>query len=69
VRGVPPPAPIRPAGLLLDQERIGKLRAREVELAALIVCHSFWKGIEGAERTATRDQLKRHRERTKNVVA
>ncbi|MGP4091563.1 hypothetical protein [Streptomyces sp. KR55] len=52
----------------VDQQRIGTLRAREVELAALIVGHSFWKGIAAEERTPARDQLKHHRERT-TVVA
>jgi hypothetical protein len=45
-----------------DQQRIGKLRAREVELAALLVCHRFWLEFAGPERTAARDYLKHHRE-------
>ncbi|MET7853778.1 hypothetical protein ABZT48_37580 [Streptomyces avermitilis] len=52
-----------------DQQRIGKLRAREVELAPLITGHSFWKDIAPEERTPARDQLKHHRERTTAVAA
>jgi hypothetical protein len=52
-----------------DQQRIGTLRAREVELAALIVGHAFWKDIAAEERTSAPDQLKHHRERTTPVAA
>ncbi|MFJ8004029.1 hypothetical protein [Streptomyces fagopyri] len=47
-----------------DQAAHGQLRAREAELAALIVCHSFWGTVEPAERSTARSQLKHHREHT-----
>ncbi|MFJ8511058.1 hypothetical protein [Streptomyces avermitilis] len=52
-----------------DQHRIGKLRAREVELAPLFTGHSFWKDIAPEERTPARDHLKHHRERRTAVAA
>ncbi|MFE9769452.1 hypothetical protein ACFYPC_33870 [Streptomyces sp. NPDC005808] len=45
-----------------DQERIGRLRAREGELVTVIVCHRFWSGIMPEERTEARTQLKHHHE-------
>ncbi|MFG2425237.1 hypothetical protein ACGFWD_40295 [Streptomyces sp. NPDC048448] len=45
-----------------DQATHGQLRVRETELAALIVCHSFWETVEPAERSTARSQLKHHRD-------
>jgi hypothetical protein len=52
-----------------DHERIGRLRARELELAALIVSHPFWKEIEAEERADARTKLKHHRQPTEKATA
>jgi hypothetical protein len=52
-----------------DQQRIAALRARELELVTLILCHSFWEGVDGYDRTAARDKLKHHRRQTKTAAA
>jgi hypothetical protein len=44
-----------------DHERIDRLRARELELAALIISHGFWKEIDAEDRTEARTKLKHHR--------
>ncbi|MEH0515185.1 hypothetical protein QA942_14145 [Streptomyces sp. B21-106] len=38
------------------------LRARELELAGLIVAHAFWSGFAAADVAAARDALKHHHE-------
>ncbi|MDW4910432.1 hypothetical protein RB628_35175 [Streptomyces sp. ADMS] len=52
-----------------DHERIGRLRARELELAALIVNHPFWKEIAAEERAEARTKLKHHRQPTEKAAA
>ncbi|MGW3632316.1 hypothetical protein ACWD7F_19485 [Streptomyces sp. NPDC005122] len=43
-----------------DQEEHRALRAREAELATLIVGHAFWETVDPAERSTARSQLKHH---------
>ncbi|MET8289900.1 hypothetical protein ABZV80_32440 [Streptomyces sp. NPDC005132] len=54
--------PDSPGWVAADQRDYGVLRAREVELAALIVCHAFWATVEPAERSTARSQLKHYRD-------
>ncbi|MFC9679021.1 hypothetical protein [Streptomyces sp. NPDC056948] len=65
----PSSRPASPGWDPTDQQRIGTLRARELEIVTLILNHSFWQGIEGYGRTAARNQLKHHRERTLETSA
>ncbi|WP_405467182.1 hypothetical protein [Streptomyces canus] len=52
-----------------DQQRIGTLRTRELELAALIVGHPFWKEIAAEERADARTKLKHRRQSTEKATA
>ncbi|TLQ38727.1 hypothetical protein [Streptomyces marianii] len=45
-----------------DAAEIARLRARELELAKLIVSHAFWSGLAPADVPAARDALKHHHE-------
>ncbi|MFD4570658.1 hypothetical protein ACFWOX_40750 [Streptomyces sp. NPDC058467] len=46
-----------------DATEVARLRAREVELARLVVGHQFWGELSPADLPAARDALKHHRER------
>ncbi|MFE1840628.1 hypothetical protein [Streptomyces sviceus] len=52
-----------------DQLRIATLRKRELELAALILGHPFWKELAAEERTDARTKLKHHRQPTEKATA
>jgi hypothetical protein len=52
-----------------DQESIGRLRAREVELVTVIVCHRFWLNIDPAERATALSALKHHHEQPQEGLA
>lgn len=52
-----------------DQQRIGTLRTRELELAALIVGHPFWEEIAAEERADARTKLKHRRQSTEKATA
>ena len=52
-----------------DQLRIGTLRTRELELAALIVGHPFREEIAAEERANARSKLKHGRQPTKKSTA
>jgi hypothetical protein len=43
-------------------EEIDRLRARELELAELLVCHQYWMKFAPGDVQAARDALKHHRE-------
>ncbi|WP_329536732.1 hypothetical protein OG568_49775 (plasmid) [Streptomyces sp. NBC_01450] len=45
-----------------DAEEIDRLRARELELAELLVCHQYWMTFAPGDVQAARDALKHHRE-------
>ncbi|MGX1471545.1 UNVERIFIED_CONTAM: hypothetical protein RKD50_000353 [Streptomyces canus] len=52
-----------------DQLRIGTLRTRELELAALVVGHPFWEEIVAEERANAPTKLKHRRQPTKKTTA
>jgi hypothetical protein len=58
----PASRPDSPGWEAADQQESGALRAREADLAALIVCHAFWETVAPAERSTARSQLKHHRD-------
>ncbi|WP_329374458.1 hypothetical protein [Streptomyces sp. NBC_01483] len=45
-----------------DAAEIDRLRARELELAELLVCHQYWMKFAPGDVQAARDALKHHRE-------
>ena len=45
-----------------DAAEVARLRAREVELAGVIVTHAFWSEVSPTEVPAARDALKHHGE-------
>lgn len=45
-----------------DAAEVARLRAREVELAGVIVTHTHWSEVSPAEILAARDALKHHHE-------
>ncbi|MFE4758683.1 hypothetical protein ACFRIB_52570 [Streptomyces mirabilis] len=45
-----------------DAAEIARLRARELELAELLVCHPYWTEFAPGDVLAARDALKHHRE-------
>jgi hypothetical protein len=63
------PALIPPGWDPADQQRIGTLRTRELELAALIVGHPFWEEIAAEERADARTKLKHRRQSTEKSTA
>jgi hypothetical protein len=45
-----------------DAAEIARLRARELKLAELLVCHQYWTEFAPGDVQAARDALKHHRE-------